>query len=83
MNKQKISIAIDNVMDTLTALKEAIAADTSLTLKMEMTVEEVQILREVTRLDVSIPEMVHKNAPSITMDEVEHLLHKLYNGVKR
>ena len=83
MNKHKISTAVDNVMDALAALKVVIDADTSITMHLDLTGEEVQVLYEVTRLDISIPEMVHKNAPSISDDRVEALLRKLYNGVKR
>ncbi len=79
----RINSALDIAMDALGNLKDAITADTSVTLKLELTREEAEILSGIARMDILIPRELNKRVPYPTLRASEAVMDKLRRALMR
>jgi hypothetical protein len=82
MNKN-IEAALDSALVAISYLKEAIAADSSVTLNLKLTKQEAEILREITRMDISIPRELKLRQPYPTLRTSEAVMAKLREALNR
>jgi hypothetical protein len=80
---KRINDAIDIAMDALGNLKDAIDDDTSVTLKLELTKQEAEILHGIMRMDIMIPREINQRVPYPTLRAVENVMEKLRNALLR
>ena len=83
MNNPRINTAIDRVMEAFDTLKHTIAADTSVTLKLELTRDEAEILREIMRMDISIPKELKQRPLSPSLRASEAVMAKVRYAIDR
>ncbi len=81
MNEQKIKDAVDILT---AALNDSIADEPLIAVNLLLTQQDVAILRQICRTNVSIPEAVVKCYPRhATMHSVERVLGKILHEIGR
>jgi hypothetical protein len=75
---------IEKAISLLTAaVAESKAADAPITLNLELTREEFDLLHEVARLDVTIPNVILESYLRTTKTKVKFLLNKLFSATTK
>lgn len=72
MNEQKIQNAISLLKDVLSDVDNA-----PINLKVQLTSRDLCVLRDICSTTISVPKAVVEYCPSVTLNEVKHVLRKL------
>lgn len=81
--KQNIETALSSALKAIDTLKATIAADTSVTLNLELTREEANLLYGIMQMDISIPAELKLRVPYPSLRTSEALMAKVRNALDR